>query len=114
MSRGADGRGAAPPGTGPYARLAELAGRKTMGLFRKILAAWSGGRRRRAVPRPGCRHPPARCRPALEELESRLCPSTLSYSSGTIYLTGAGSTTLSDIHRALPQAPLAEVDPANH
>jgi parallel beta-helix repeat protein len=50
----------------------------------------------------------------VEELETRLCPSSLSFKSGTIILRGPGSTTLSDIKKHLPLAPLLQVDQSGH
>jgi parallel beta-helix repeat protein len=52
--------------------------------------------------------------PELEELETRSCPSSLSYKFGTIFVRGPGLNTLSDIKKDLAHAPLIEVDPAKH
>jgi len=53
-------------------------------------------------------------RPELEELESRSCPSSLSFKLGTIFVRGPGLNTLSDIKKELPHAPLIEADPSRH
>jgi parallel beta-helix repeat protein len=50
----------------------------------------------------------------VEQLETRLCPSSLSFTSGTIVVKGPGSNTLSDIKTRLPQAPLIQVDQSGH
>jgi poly(beta-D-mannuronate) C5 epimerase len=50
----------------------------------------------------------------VEQLETRLCPSTLSFTSDTIFVRGAGSNSLSDIKKQLPLAPLIQVDQSTH
>src|SRR5215472_6328622 len=77
----------------------------SMNLFRTIRGAWLSQRRRTIHPQPSSGPLPGPYQPQVEELETRSCPSSLSFKLGTIFVRGPGLNTLSDIKKNLPLAP---------
>jgi parallel beta-helix repeat protein len=85
-----------------------------MNLFRIIHGAWLSQWRRRIHPQPSSRPLSGPYQPQVEKLETRLCPSSLSFKLDTIFVRGPGLNTLSDIQKHLPLAPLIQVDQSRH